>query len=50
MADYTAKLQAGHQLTRRDLDTLTAVPHPNEHLRMMCQTVESLAPYVGNRP
>jgi Protein of unknown function (DUF4238) len=50
MADYTAKVQAGHLLTRRDLETLTAVPHPNEHLRMMCQTAESLARYVGNRP
>jgi hypothetical protein len=50
MADYTAKVQAGQQLTTRDLETLTAVPHPNEHLRMMCRTVESLAPYIGNRP
>jgi hypothetical protein len=50
MADYMAKVQAGQQLTRRDLETLTAVPHPNEHLRMMCKTVETVAPYVGNRP
>jgi hypothetical protein len=34
-ADYTIKLQAGDQLTKRDLWEITAVPHPNEHIRLM---------------
>lgn len=50
MTDYFAKVQAGHQFTKGDLESLTAVPHPNEHLRMMCQTTETLAPYVADRP
>jgi hypothetical protein len=43
MADYTAKVRAGHQLTRRDLGSHTATPHSNEHLAMMCTTVEAFA-------
>jgi hypothetical protein len=50
MADYMAKVQAGHRLTGRDIESLTAVPHPNEHLMMMCKTAETLAAYVGTRP
>lgn len=34
-ADYTLKLQAGDQLTERDLREITAIPHPNEHIRLM---------------
>jgi hypothetical protein len=34
-ADYSAKLQAGDELTERDLREITAVPHPNEHMRLM---------------
>ena len=34
-ADYTIKLQAGDQLTEQDLREITAVPHPNEHIRLM---------------
>jgi hypothetical protein len=35
LADYTLKLQAGDALTGQDLRQLTAVPHPNEHIRLM---------------
>jgi len=34
-ADYAAKLQAGDELTEQDLREITAVPHPNEHIRLM---------------
>jgi hypothetical protein len=34
-ADYAAKLMAGDALTERDLREITAVPHPNEHIRLM---------------
>ncbi len=34
-ADYAVKLQAGDQLTEQDLREITAVPHPNEHIRLM---------------
>jgi hypothetical protein len=34
-ADYAVKLQAGGELTDRDLWEITAVPHPNEHIRLM---------------
>lgn len=34
-ADYTIKLQAGDELTEQDLQEITAVPHPNEHIRLM---------------
>ena len=50
MADYTAKVLAGKLLTRDDVESLTAVPHPNAHLEMMCRTVEHLAAHISNRP
>jgi hypothetical protein len=50
MADYTAKLQAGQQLTRREIESLNVMPHPNLHLEMMCKTAEHLAPYISDRP
>ena len=50
MADYTAKVRAGKLLTRDDVKSLTAVPHPNAHLEMMCRTVEHLAAHISNRP
>lgn len=50
MGDYMAKVQAGRRLTSHDIESLTAVPHPNEHLTMMCKTVETLAAYVVSRP
>jgi hypothetical protein len=34
-ADYAAKLQAGDALTEQDLQRITAVPHPNEHIQLM---------------
>jgi hypothetical protein len=34
-ADYAVKLQAGDELTEQDLVEITAVPHPNEHIRLM---------------
>ncbi len=46
MADYMAKVQAGNRLTRHDLDSLTATPHPNDHLEMMSRTAETLAPHT----
>src|SRR5487761_385976 len=50
MADYMVKVRAGERLTRRDLESLRALPHPNEHLEMMCRPVETLAKHNGNRP
>jgi hypothetical protein len=34
-ADYAVKLQDGDQLTEQDLREITAVPHPNEHIRVI---------------
>jgi Protein of unknown function (DUF4238) len=34
-ADYAARLQAGDALTGQDLPEITAVPHPNEHIRLI---------------
>lgn len=34
-ADYAVKMQAGDELTEQDLVEITAVPHPNEHIRLM---------------
>jgi hypothetical protein len=34
-ADYAVRLQAGDALTGQDLREITAVPHPNEHIRLM---------------
>lgn len=50
MADYTAKVQAGNRLTSHDLDSLTATPHPNDHLKMMARTAETIATHLENRP
>ena len=34
-ADYAVRLQAGDALTGQDLREITAVRHPNEHIRLM---------------
>jgi hypothetical protein len=50
MADYTVKIQAGDVLTDRDLAELTAVPHPNEHLRIMGPLAYKIHQYLLPRP
>jgi Protein of unknown function (DUF4238) len=49
-ADYTIKLQAGNQLTKRDLREITAVPHPNEHIRLMGPLSYQIFRYLMPRP
>jgi hypothetical protein len=34
-ADYAVRLQAADALTGQDLREITAVRHPNEHIRLM---------------
>jgi Protein of unknown function (DUF4238) len=49
-ADYAVKLQAGNQLTERDLREITAVPHPNEHIRLMGPLAYGIFQYLMPRP
>jgi Protein of unknown function (DUF4238) len=49
-ADYTIKLQAGDQLTEQDLREITAVPHPNEHIRLMGPLSYNILQYLMPRP
>jgi hypothetical protein len=49
-ADYAIKLQAGDQLTEKDLREITAVPHPNEHIRLMGPLSYNIFRYLIPRP
>ena len=49
-ADYAAKLQAGGQLTAQDLREITAVVHPNEHIRLMGPTAYKIFECLMPRP
>jgi len=49
-ADYTVKLQAGDQVTEKDLREITAVPHPNDHIRLMGPLSYAIFRYLMPRP
>src|SRR5579863_5834347 len=49
-ADYLAKLQAGDELTEQDLVEITAVPHPNEHIKLMGSLSFAIYRYLLPRP
>jgi hypothetical protein len=49
-ADYAVKLQAGDQLTEQDLREITAVPHPNEHIRLMGPLSYQIFRFLMPRP
>lgn len=49
-ADYAFKLEAGHTMTDKDLREITAVPHPNDHIRMMGPTSYAIFRCLLPRP
>lgn len=49
-ADYFAKLRAGHLMTADELRTITAVPHPNQHMLLLGPLSEAIYRYLMPRP
>jgi hypothetical protein len=49
-ADYGWKIQDDGSLTERDLRELVAVPHPNEHIRLMGPTSQAIYNSILRRP
>jgi hypothetical protein len=50
LADYGWKIQDDGSLTEKDLRELVAVPHPNEHIRLMGPTSEAIYNSILRRP
>lgn len=50
MADWSVKFTNGDKFKPRELEELTVVPHPNEHLRTFGHTPEAMAHVMADRP